>query len=131
MKKYTTSDIAATLNVHVRTAQRYVQNLINEDKSFSEDVFDLIIERHQNDEEATDKITEEFTSESYDHFQRVIAQFPLLKEHIKSLEKEIEYHKTKYDELMKLHEQIIIMHNKTLDSIIQRNYIEAKEKNIE
>lgn len=134
MKKYTTSDIAATLNVHVRTAQRYVQSIINEDKSFNEDVFNLIIERHQHDNETTDSdnelIQEGFTQSEYDMFKKWLTEYPLLNNHIKSLEDEIDYHRSKYDELMRLHEQFITMHTKTLDNISQRNYIEAKEKNV-
>lgn len=133
-KKYTTSDIATSLNVSIRTAQRYVKDLVNIDNSFNEDVFNLIIERHQHDEETTDSdelIQEGFTQNEYDTFKKWLTEYPLLNNHIEDLRKEIEYHKTKYNDLMRLHEQFILLQSKIADTTQQRNFIEAKDKNIE
>lgn len=50
-QKFTTDDIATTLNVNLRTAQRYIENLVTKEKNksyFEKDVFDLIILRKTN-----------------------------------------------------------------------------------
>ena len=75
-QKFTTDDIVTTLNVNIRTAQRYVESLIIKDKnkiSFEKDVFDLIISRHTNDNLTTDEnevITDYFTPEEYEEFKK-------------------------------------------------------------
>ncbi len=137
--KYTTSDISTTLGVSLRTAQRYIENLtiIENGKTFlSEDVFNLIISRHTNDKEATDEkelegITEFFTNEEYEEFQKRLTEYPLLKqmlssseEYISSLRNDLEYHRTIYQKHLDIHEKLI-------ESIKERNFIEAKEKNLD
>ncbi|MDM1514359.1 hypothetical protein [Myroides odoratimimus] len=137
--KYTTSDISATLGVSLRTAQRYIESLtiIENGKTFlSEDVFNLIISRHTNDKEATDKeelegITEFFTNEEYEEFQKRLTEYPLLKqmlssseEYISSLRNDLEYHRAIYQKHLDIHEKLI-------ESIKERNFIEAKEKKLD
>lgn len=137
--KHTTSDIASTLGVSLRTAQRYIENLttIENGKTFiKEDVFNLIISRHQNDKEATeetplDGITEYFTNEEYEEFQKRLTEYPMLKqmlkaseEYISSLRNDVEYHRGIYQKHLDIHEKLI-------DSIKERNFIEAKEKRLD
>lgn len=113
MKKYTTSDIVATLNVNVRTAQRYVESLINKENnklSFNKDVFDLIIKRHTNDKETTEDdnnlIEEFFTPEDYEEFKKRLTEYPLIIKHIDTLKEQISYHKKQYEDLMVLHREL-------------------------
>lgn len=137
--KYTTSDISATLGVSLRTAQRYIENLIiiENGKTFlNEDVFNLIISRHTNDKETTDKkelegITEFFTNEEYKEFQKRLTEYPMLKqmlkaseEYISSLRNDVEYHRAIYQKHLDIHEKLI-------ESIKERNFIEAKEKKLD
>lgn len=137
--KYTTSDISATLGVSLRTAQRYIENLtiVENGKTFlSEDVFNLIISRHLNDKEATDEkelegITEFFTNEEYEEFQKRLTEYPMLKqmlkaseEYISSLRNDVEYHRAIYQKHLDIHEKLI-------ESIKERNFIEAKEKKLD
>lgn len=137
--KYTTSDISATLGVSLRTAQRYIENLtiVENGKTFlSEDVFNLIISRYTNDKEATDKkelegITEFFTNEEYEEFQKRLTEYPILKqmlkaseEYISSLRNDVEYHRVIYQKHLDIHEKLI-------ESIKERNFIEAKEKKLD
>ena len=149
MEKYTVDDIIATLNVSKRTAQRYVENIINKtDRKtfFKEDVFNLIISRHQNDNITTPKsdelITEYFTEEEYQEFHKRLTEYPLLKEkikdsktHLKDILSQLDYLKKAYDKQLTIHEKLIssikekdINHRLLLNNITQRNYIEAKEK---
>lgn len=137
--KYTTKDISTTLGVSLRTAQRYIENLtiVENGKTFlSEDVFNLIISRHLNDKEATDEkelegITEFFTNEEYEEFQKRLTEYPMLKqmlkaskEYISSLRNDVEYHRAIYQKHLDIHEKLI-------ESIKERNFIEAKEKKLD
>ena len=137
--KYTTSDISATLGVSLRTAQRYLESLtiVENGKTFvNEDVFNLIISRHQSDNEATEEkdlegITEFFTNEEYEEFQKRLTEYPMLKQmvsssedYISSLRKDVEYHRAIYQKHLDIHEKLI-------ESIKERNFIEAKEKKLD
>ncbi len=136
-QKFTTDDIVTTLNVNIRTAQRYVESLIIKDKnkiSFEKDVFDLIISRHTNDNLTTDEnevITDYFTPEEYEEFKKRLIEYPMIKKHIDSLQGEIDYHRTQYESLMQLHKEFVQMHQTALNNISQRNWIEVKEKKLD
>jgi|SRR5690554_2575694 len=134
-KTYNTNDIATTLNVSIRTAQRYVKQLINSDNTIDEDIFNLIIERHRNDKETTEDdsnlIEEFFTPEDYEEFKKRLTEYPLIVKHIDTLKEQISYHKKQYEDLMVLHRELINMHQISLNNTQQRNYIEAKEKNLD
>lgn len=140
--KYTTSDISTTLGVSLRTAQRYLENLtiVENGKTFiKEDIFNLIISRHQSDNKATSErqetniegITEFFTNEEYEEFKKRLTEYPMLKqmlkaseEYISSLRSDVEYHRGIYQKHLDIHEKLI-------ESIKERNFIEAKEKKLD
>lgn len=134
--KHTANDISTTLSVSLRTAQRYIENLTDNSNGkifINEDVFNLIVSRHLNDKEATDKnelegITEFFTNQEYEEFQKRLTEYPMLKqmlkaseEYISSLRNDVEYHRAIYQKHLDIHEKLI-------ESIKERNFIEAKEK---
>jgi hypothetical protein len=152
MKKYTIDDIETSLKVSKRTAQRYIENIIikeNKKSTFLEDVLNLIISRHQNDNITTDDnndlITEYFTEEEFKEFHKRLVEYPLLKKHIdkseshlKDIKAELEYHKKAYEKQLEIHEKLIssikekeINERLILQNINQRNYIEAKEKGMD
>lgn len=140
--RYTANDIATTLNVSLRTAQRYIENLttVENGKIFtSEDVFNLIISRHQSDNKSLNErqesniegITEFFTNEEYEEFQKRLLEYPMLKqmlkaseEYISSLRSDVEYHRGIYQRHLDIHDKLI-------ESIKERNFIEAKEKKLD
>lgn len=136
-QKFTTDDIATTLNVNLRTAQRYIENLVTKEKNksyFEKDVFDLIILRQTNDKQTTDEneiITDYFTPEEYEEFRKRLIEYPMIKKHIDSLQTEIDYHKNQYQSLMQLHKEFVQMHQTALNNVTQRNWIEAKEKRLD
>lgn len=141
-KKYTSSDIAATLNVSLRTAQRYIENLIIQENGKSlidKDIFELIISRHTNDTQTTsekqeydiDGILEFFSNEEYDEFRKRLIEYPTLKQMLKSsedyiatLKNELDYHRNTYQKHLDIH-------GKLIESIKERNFIEAKEKKLD
>ena len=141
-ERYTTKDISRTLSVSERTARRYVEKLINTEKGtlyIEEDVYNFIINKYSADNLRTDDgqpadtdgVTEFFTSDEYIEFQKRLTEYPVLNKHIETLQLEIEYHKNQYNELMKLHSELIQMHKITMNTMVQRNYIEAKEKGLD
>ncbi len=149
--KYTSENLAEILKISKRTAQRYIDKLLDKtgkEISFNEDVLNLLVERHNNDNTTKDNdngITEYFTEDEYQEFQKRLTEYPLLKqqleeskENLNTLLNEMEYHKTAYTKQLLLHEKLIdsiaekaINERIMLDSIRQRNFIEAKEKGLD
>ena len=131
--------------------RRYIDKLLDKtgkEISFNEDVLNLLVQRHNNDNITTDDdngITEYFTEDEYQEFQKRLTEYPLLKqqleeskENLSTLLNEMEYHKTAYTKQLLLHEKLIdsiaekaINERIMLDSIRQRNFIEAKEKGLD
>ncbi|MGV0922151.1 HTH domain-containing protein [Empedobacter falsenii] len=150
-EKYTSENLAEILKISKRTAQRYIDKLLDKtgkEVSFNEDVLNLLVQRHNNDNITTDDdngITEYFTEDEYQEFQKRLTEYPLLKqqleeskENLSTLLNEMEYHKTAYIKQLLLHEKLIdsiaekaINERIMLDSIRQRNFIEAKEKGLD
>ena len=150
-EKYTSENLAEILKISKRTAQRYIDKLLDKtgkEISFNEDVLNLLVERHNNDNTTKDNdngITEYFTEDEYQEFQKRLTEYPLLKqqleeskENLNTLLNEMEYHKTAYTKQLLLHEKLIdsiaekaINERIMLDSIRQRNFIEAKEKGLD
>lgn len=145
MKKYTTKEASEVLGVNVRTIQRHVATLSDElSKSnnkkgvlIPEDVLNLIKNRLTNDSKKTPQRHEEFpyveyfTEQEYEEFKRRITEYPLLKEQISisneylySLKSQIEYFRASYNKQLEIHEKLI-------DSVKERNFIEAKEKGLD
>jgi len=135
-EKFTTADIMATLGVSERTAQRYVKSFVNiENGKFLLDdrLYKLIINSYSADSLPTDAdnlpthediIVQEFTEAEYNEFHKRLSEYPLLKEYIQTILNELEYHKKSADSHNRQMEII-------LESIRQRNFIEAKDKKID
>ena len=150
-EKYTSENLAEVLKISKRTAQRYIDKLLDKsgkEISFEEDVLNLLIQRHYSDNTTTDNdngITEYFTEDQYLEFQKRLTEYPLLKqqleeskENLKTLINELDYHKTAYTKQLLLHEKLIesiaekaVNERIMLDTIRQRNFIEAKEKGLD
>lgn len=146
MKNYTTKEVAELLGVSERTIQRHIATLIetlkrpnNKGFTIPEDVVNLLLSRHQNDKTTTESDTENsefpyveyFTEEEYEEFKKRITEYPFLKEQInisqeylESLKSQIEYFRMSYHRQLDIHEKLI-------DSVKERNFIEAKEKGLD
>ena len=130
--KYTISDIATTFGVSERTAQRWVETLVIKDGNkilISQDVFELLTLRHKIDSLATSSDTDKedferveyFTEDEYQEFHRRLSEYPFLLDKVKYLLDDLDYHKKSVE---KHQEQQRVL----IESITQRNFIEAKEK---
>lgn len=150
MKKYTTKEIAALFGVSERTIQRHLatldNNIANTDKkgySIPEDIVFFLAQQHHYDISATTNDSkrhdekeefphiEYFTEEEYQEFQKRITEYPFLKEqiklsneHLESLKSQIDYFRISYNKQLEIHEKLI-------DSVKERNFIEAKEKGLD
>jgi len=132
--RYTTKEVAKILGVTDRTVRRYIDALITRDNnsySISEKMLELLKSEH--DGQATDKLrtsdgqydrTEFYTETEYQEVYKRLAEYPLLKENIAFLKEQLEYHKKAGSDLRG---QI----SKLINSIEQRNFIEAKAKGLD
>jgi antirestriction protein len=132
MKNYSIPDIAATFSVSERTAQRWVESLVIKEGNkilIPEDIFYLLKSRHApdmlpttDDSDIKDfERVEYFTEEEYQEFHRRLSEYPFLLDKIKYLLDDLDYHRRSVE---KHQEQQKIL----IESITQRNFIEAKEK---
>ena len=81
--------------------------------------------------------TEDFTPEQYNKLQEVIEQYPIKEYEIKNLLERLQDYKNEITYLKKHSDKILEMHQRLIDNIdklttnsIQRNTIEAKEKDV-
>lgn len=133
-KKYNLKDLADSLNVSERTARRYIDELINEFSTikenkykFSQIIFDAVIRAKKHDTDLTEDdslLTEYFTPEEYNLFQKRLTEYPILKEQIEYLKDQIEKNRDEYRLQLSIFKSLV-------SSIEQRNYIEAKSKGID
>ena len=127
-------------------SEQYSDILQNNNKKgvlIPEDILDLIknrlndnrttTERQQSDTQQDEKFphVEYFTEQEYEEFKKRITEYPLLKEHINisdeylySLKSQIDYFRASYNKQLEIHEKLI-------DSVKERNFIEAKEKGLD
>ncbi|MRJ09361.1 hypothetical protein EDL99_10895 [Ornithobacterium rhinotracheale] len=139
--KYTTSQMAEIIGVSVRTIQRQLATLRDSlspnNKIFNNNVLQILelinrkdlsdTKRHQttlNDNENEFDRVEYFTEEEYQEFHKRLVEYPLLLDKIKMLVQELEM--SKRNEIWYQEQQ-----ERLLNTINQRNYIEAKEKNLD
>ena len=152
-EKYTVSEISRQTGDSARQVQRKLKDLINIESgkyivdslivkilypatTNDSDVANLSKLENSNAREGSTQDTEfdhveYFTDNEYQEFHKRLSEYPLLKEqlanskeYLDTLKNELEYHKSAYLRQLDIHEKMI-------DSVKQRNYIEAKEKKIE
>lgn len=125
-KKYTVLEISRQLGVNSRQVQRMLKDLINIEKGSYVVDYKIVKLLQSRDNLATndDIIVEGFTPKEYEEFRKRLIEYPLLKNHIKTILNELEYHRRSSDSKDRQLEII-------LQNIQQRNFIEAKEKKIE
>ena len=122
---YKLKEVAEILGVSDRTVERYLKSYFFIEKGayvVSEKMLEVL--KNQYLEIESDTVVEEFTKDEYQEFHRRLSEYPFLKEKIKDILNELDYHK-----------KSINSHNKQMEMILnmmqQRNYIEAKEKKLD
>lgn len=153
-KKYSTADMASELGKNERTIRRWISDLISIDGgkyTMSEEVAELLRKKSSADittdtlrtpadtqENEEFPYVEYFTEEEYEEFKKRITEYPFLKEQIenskeylKAMENQIEYFRTSYNKQLEIHENLVHSVKNFSDNLIQRNFIEAKEKGLD
>lgn len=122
--KYTTKQIAEILGVSDRSVRRYLTNYFSVDNgvySVSDKMLEILKKEHSPD---SDIVVQEFTEDEYQEFHRRLSEYPILKERISDVLNELDYHKRSAES-----------HNRQMEIILQtlqqRNFIEAKEKKLD
>lgn len=115
---YKLKEVAEILKVSDRTVERYLKSyfsLENGTYQVSEKMFNVLKSEYLESE--FDTVVEEFTKEDYIEFQKRLSEYPLLKERIESLLKDIEYHRKSIESHNRQMELILL-------SITNKKFIE-------
>lgn len=122
--KYTTKQIAEILGVSDRSVRRYLTNYFSVDNGIykvSDKMLEILKKEYSPD---SDIVVQEFTEDEYQEFHKRLSEYPILKERISDVLNELDYHKRSAES-----------HNRQMEIILQtlqqRNYIEAKEKKLD
>ena len=142
MKTYNIKEIAEEIGVSERTILRQIQtisdklkNPYSKDFAISEDLKNALFsdkfQTNSDNENEEFPHVEYFTSDEYEEFKKRITEYPFLKEqiesskqHLETMDKQIEYFRFSYNKQLEIHEKLI-------DTFRERNYIEAKEKGLD
>lgn len=149
MKEYSIKDIALEFDVSERTILRQIQtvsdklkNPYSKDFKIKEELKDFIfsdkIQTISDNENTEFTHIEHFTEEEYSEFQKRLTEYPILKEQIQNskeylntIENQMEYFKNAYNRQLEMHENLIQSVKNFSDNLMQRNFIEAKEKGLD
>lgn len=122
---YKLKEIAEILKVSDRTVERYLKSYFSIEKGayvVSEKMLNVL--KNEYTDTTSDTIVEEFTKDEYSEFHKRLSEYPVLKDRITDVLNELDYHRRSADS-----------HNRQMEIILnamqQRNYIEAKEKEID
>lgn len=137
MKNYTTKETAEIIGVSIRTIQRQLATILNNLSNthnkgvvIDEGMLNLLKWRCNNDTIATsdDNENEEefdylegFTTAEYVEFQKRINEYPVLKEYIENLKKDLEFLRFNFAQQMETNKSLV-------QTLRENNFIEAKEK---
>lgn len=122
---YNSKEIAEILGVSDKTVRRYLNSYFSL-KNGGYEVSEKMLEVLKNEylDEESDIIVQPYTKSEYEELHRRLSEYPFLKERIKDILNELDYHKKSIDS-----------HNKQMEIILnmmqQRNFIEAKEKKLD
>ena len=115
---YKIKDIAKILNVSDRTVERYLKSYFSlENGAYQVSEKMLVVLKIEYLENEFDTVVEEFTKDEYTEFQKRLSEYPLLKERIESLLKDIEYHRKSIESHNRQMELILL-------SITNKKFIE-------
>jgi hypothetical protein len=126
--KYTSKEVAEILNVSDKSVRRYLNSYFfinNGAYEISEKMLNILKTECLGQPSDTDvqefERVEYFTEDEYGEFHKRLSEYPFLLDKIKYLLDDLDYHKRSVE---KHQEQQKIL----IESITQRNFIEAKEK---
>ena len=136
MKNYTIKELAELLEVSERTVLRQIQTISDKLKNpyskgftISETLKNAIFSdkfqtNSDNENEEEFDHFEAFTTEEYIEFQKRINEYPVLKEYIESLKTELEFLRFNFAQQTETNKSLV-------QSLREKNFIEAKEKGLD
>ena len=136
MKNYTIKELAELLEVSERTILRQIQTISDKLKNpyskgftMNEDLKNIVFsDKFQtiSDKENEDEFDnfEAITTEEYMEFQKRINEYPVLKEYIESLKTELEFLRFNFAQQTETNKSLV-------QSLREKNFIEAKEKGLD
>ena len=135
MKEYSIKDLALEFGISERTILRQIQTISDKLKNpYSKDfkiqeelkefIFSDKIQTFSDNKNDEFTHIEHFTEEEYLEFQKRLTEYPLIKEQLEYVKELMEKNRQDYQTQLALMKTII-------NSIEQRNFIEAKEKGLD
>ena len=157
METSSIQELAKRFNVSERTILRQIQTFLDKFKNLyskgfeiPENVVNLIFSDKiqtnsdkvqtslDNDENEEFPFVEYFTADEYEEFKQRITEYPFLKEQIENskeylnaMEGQMEYFRNAYNKQLEMHETLIQSVKNFSDNLVQRNFIEAKDKGLD
>ena len=149
MKTYNIKEIAEEIGVSERTILRQIQtisdklkNPYSKDFAISEDLKNALFsdkfQTNSDNENEEFPYVEYFTADEYEEFKKRITEYPFLKEQIENskeylnaMEGQMEYFRNAYNKQLEMHETLIQSVKNFSDNLVQRNFIEAKDKGLD
>ncbi|MFI8555774.1 hypothetical protein, partial [Psychrobacter sp. NPDC077938] len=113
---------AEILEVSDRTVRRYLNSFFTSENnafSISQKMVDVLKNEHLRTD--SDIVVQEFTQSEYDEFYKRLSEYPILKDYIKTILNELEYHKKSAESQNRQLENVLL-------SLRERNLLEAKSK---
>ena len=124
METYTSKEVAEILNISDKSVRRYLISYFSIENGaykISQKMLDILKNEYLGQVTDESTIVEEFTKDEYKEFHKRLSEYPFLIEKINYLLDDLDYHKRSVE---KHQEQQRVL----INSITQRNFIEAKEK---
>jgi hypothetical protein len=132
-RTYTPSQVSELLNISIRVLQMKLKALKVQKKAnryiITDDVLKALKELETQETNENERITETFSAAEYKRFTEVVNEYPVLIERLKNYQNQIEYLKNSLDKQQEQTMLLIQTMQKSLQTIEQRNFIEANEKN--
>ena len=130
-KLYNSKEVAEILGVSDKSVRRYLNSYFHIDKGayrVSEKMLTILknkyVGQHEDSNFQEFERVESFTEEEYQEFHKRLSEYTFLKERIKDILNELDYHKKSIDS-----------HNKQMEIILkiiqERNFVEAKDKKLD
>ena len=124
MEIYTSKEVAEILNISDKSVRRYLISYFSIENGaykISQKMLDVLKKEYLGQVSDESTIVEEFTKDEYKEFHKRLSEYHFLIEKINYLLDDLDYHKRSVE---KHQEQQRVL----INSITQRNFIEAKEK---
>ena len=143
METSSIQELAKRFNVSERTILRQIQTFLDKFKNLYSKGFEIpenVVNLIFSDKIQTnsDKVQTSLDNDENEEFKKRITEYPFLKEQIENskeylnaMEGQMEYFRNAYNKQLEMHETLIQSVKNFSDNLVQRNFIEAKDKGLD